>query len=182
VLAGCGNRRVFNVFPFWSNDNDHNDDDHHHDIMMSRGNGPWSYVVDRRAQGQGTFVIDPPSFTPALANQIEGLNGPPTLLIYTNKNRVSPSIPQEWKERFPSIQRVIHYLDVNTCPATTFETQLQGDGPWDIDKGFQAIYTPGNTPGHICLRYTPTNFRSAGRGRDTPTHPVLAHLCGVCHQ
>lgn len=101
------------------------------------------------------MLVDAPDFSESLARQLEGLGGSPSLLIYTNKKRVRGD-PRAWKCHFPGLTRIIHSLDVNNPNCTTMETQLEGGGPWQLDPELHALHTPGNTPGHICIQYSPS--------------------------
>jgi len=104
--------------------------------------------------GGVNVMIDAPRFNSRLAKQLDAIGGV-HLLMLTHMDDVGDH--NRWKERFPSLQRVMHARDVRGPDRWPYidmngvETQLKGGGPWEILPGLTAIHTPGHSAGSICF-------------------------------
>ena len=106
--------------------------------------------------GATSALVDSPRYNSQLADRIARLcGGAPDFLLLTHMDDVSDH--QRWAERFPTMMRVMHSLDVRDehswpyIDMTSIETQLTGEGPWELAPGLEAIHTPGHSRGHLCF-------------------------------
>ncbi|XP_066333019.1 uncharacterized protein [Miscanthus floridulus] len=107
--------------------------------------GATSYLV---IHPQGNILIDSPRYTQKLANNIEKLGGARYMFL-THIDDVADH--RKWAERL-KCERIIHSEDMAEATADV-EWKLEGNGPWNIGTDFELIYTPGHTPGSVCLYY-----------------------------
>jgi len=118
--------------------------------------------------GMTTALIDSPRFNSQNADKIADLcgGGAPDWMLLTHMDDVSDH--QRWAERFPTMTRVMHSLDVQSAHSwpyidmTAVETQVVGDGPWELAPGLEAIHTPGHSRGHLC--FLASNRLTGGEG------------------
>ena len=100
----------------------------------------------------GNVMVDAPRFNSRLAKQLEALGGV-DMLVLTHMDDVGDH--NRWKERFPDLRRVMHAKDVRGpdrwpyIDMTHIESQLRGDGPWELLPGLTAIHTPGHSAGSV---------------------------------
>jgi len=106
------------------------------------------------------IMVDSPRYSSRLAKEIEAVvGGPPKFMFLTHKDDVADHI--KWKERFPSMVRIMHKLDVKSADEWPYiemrdvEVQLEGDGPWQLDgmerSGAKVVFTPGHSVGSASL-------------------------------
>lgn len=93
----------------------------------------------------GNWLIDSPKFVAPLVQRLEALGGVSQIFL-THRDDVADA--QRYAEHFGS-RRVIHREELASQPGA--ETVLEGEGPWELSPGFQAIWTPGHTKGHCVL-------------------------------
>jgi glyoxylase-like metal-dependent hydrolase (beta-lactamase superfamily II)/ferredoxin len=101
-----------------------------------------SYFVKHPA---GNWLIDSPKFVPSLVRQLESLGGIAHIFL-THRDDVADA--QRYAEHFGS-RRIIHREELSSQPGA--EVVLDGEGPWELTRGFLAIPTPGHTRGHCVL-------------------------------
>ena len=131
--------------------------------------GATSYLI-KRSEG-ANYMIDVPRFNSKLADNIEEEGGIGTVII-TNKDNIAGRDThlfiflylylnvivfvvnsmivdvRKWKERFPSLMRVIHRLDA-TKETEDFEVKLEGLGKWNPEQDITIIHAPGYTTGSL---------------------------------
>jgi len=111
-------------------------------------------------------MVDSPRFNSALANAIEAAGCVPTFMLLTHIDDVSDH--QRWKDRWPSMKRVMHTADIRGPDAWPYtdlrgvEMQLDGEGPWELAPGLTAIHTPGHSRGSLC--FLASGERTGGEG------------------
>jgi glyoxylase-like metal-dependent hydrolase (beta-lactamase superfamily II)/ferredoxin len=103
-----------------------------------------SYVVKHAA---GNWLIDSPKFVPPLVQQLESLGGIAHIFL-THRDDVADA--RRYAEHFGS-RRIIHREELSSQPGS--EVVLDGEGPWELTRGFLAIPTPGHTRGHCVLLF-----------------------------
>ena len=117
--------------------------------------GATSYLALTRSNDG--ILVDSPRYSSKLAREIEAIvGGAPKFMFLTHKDDVADHI--RWKERFPSMRRIMHAADVKGADEWPYiemrdvEVQLEGDGPWHVD-GLEAevVFTPGHSLGSASL-------------------------------
>ncbi|MCC7419743.1 MAG: MBL fold metallo-hydrolase [Planctomycetaceae bacterium] len=107
-----------------------------------RSYGGNSYFVQRP---EGNWLIDSPRFSRPLVSRLESLGGIRSIFL-THRDDVADAAAYA---RHFRAQRVIHRDELASQPDA--EVVLDGDGPWELADGIQAIATPGHTRGHCVL-------------------------------
>jgi glyoxylase-like metal-dependent hydrolase (beta-lactamase superfamily II)/ferredoxin len=95
----------------------------------------------------GNWLIDAPKFVAPLVRRLEALGGIAHIFL-THRDDVADAA--RYAEHFKS-RRIIHREELPSQPGA--EVVLEGDGPWELASGFQAIATPGHTEGHCVLLF-----------------------------
>ena len=96
-------------------------------------------------------------YNSAVANEIERRGLSPRMMLLTHMDDVGEM--GRWKERFPALERVMHAADVRGpddwpyIDMRTVETQLEGDGPWELEGGLTAVHTPGHSRGSVSFLF-----------------------------
>lgn len=101
-----------------------------------------SYFV---RHAEGNWLIDSPKFIAPLVRQFESLGGISRIFL-THRDDVADA--DRYAKHFNS-RRIIHRDELHAQPDA--EVVLDGEGPWELAEGFQAIFTPGHTRGHCVL-------------------------------
>jgi glyoxylase-like metal-dependent hydrolase (beta-lactamase superfamily II)/ferredoxin len=101
-----------------------------------------SYFIRHSA---GNWLIDSPKFVPPLVQHLESLGGIAHIFL-THRDDVADA--RRYAEHFGS-RRIIHREELSSQPGV--EVILDGEGPWELTRGFLAIPTPGHTKGHCVL-------------------------------
>ena len=126
---------------------------HHLGFHSADSFGAAAYLV---SGADLTVMVDSPRYNSRLARRIEAEYGGVDLMLLTHMDDVADH--NRWKERFPSMTRVMHTLDVRgpECwpgiDMRAVETQLEGNGPWELAPGLTAVHTPGHSRGHLCFQ------------------------------
>ncbi|CAK9095776.1 unnamed protein product [Durusdinium trenchii] len=100
------------------------------------------------------IMFDSPRYSSKLAKLLDAAGGV-DLMVMSHKDDVADH--NKWKERFPSMRRVMHAADVRGPDAwpyidmTGVEEQLDGKGPWILADGVKVLHTPGHSAGSITL-------------------------------
>ena len=78
----------------------------------------------------------------------------------------------KWARHY-DVPRIIHKSDVNE-DTKDCEVQLEGEGPWtmgdnvDVEE-LEIIFTPGHTPGSLCLFHKPSKSMFTGLTENVPS-------------
>ena len=94
---------------------------------------------------RGNWLVDSPKFVTPLVRQLEALGGVSQIFL-THRDDVADA--ERFADHFGS-RRIIHRDELSSQPGA--EVVLDGAGPWELDGGFLAIFTPGHTQGHCVL-------------------------------
>mmetsp|Transcript_25360 Transcript_25360/g.82030 ORF Transcript_25360/g.82030 Transcript_25360/m.82030 type:complete len:331 (+) Transcript_25360:965-1957(+) len=122
--------------------------------------GATPYVVH---VGDDVLMVDSPRYSTALAKAIEQRFGAPTYMLLTHVDDVGDHI--KWKERFPTMQRVIHHAEVRGPDEWPYidtrdvEVRLGGgekddkddDKKWHLGDHVVAYHVPGHSKGHLAF-------------------------------
>jgi glyoxylase-like metal-dependent hydrolase (beta-lactamase superfamily II) len=103
-----------------------------------------SYFIRHPA---GNWLIDSPKFVSPLVRRLEILGGIDHIFL-THRDDVADA--DHYARHFSS-RRIIHRDELSSQPDA--ELVLDGEGPWELAPGFQAIWTPGHTKGHCVLLF-----------------------------
>ena len=126
----------------------------HMGFHSSPSYGATSYFIKRTivtADGQSkaaNIMIDVPRFNSRLANIVEEEGGIDKLIITHRDNFPGH---EKWKERFPSLQRIIHRADAMGT-ASECEVKLDSGSSWQPSNDVRILHTPGHTAGSICIQ------------------------------
>ena len=91
----------------------------------------------------------------------------------------------KWARHY-DIPRIIHEADVNE-DTKDCEVRLEGEGPWtmgdDVDvEELEIIFTPGHTPGSLCLFHKPSKSMFTGLTEYLPSARCQSRLVCVEHR
>ncbi|KAH7842248.1 hypothetical protein Vadar_003190 [Vaccinium darrowii] len=109
--------------------------------------GAASYLI---IHPEGNILVDSPRYTERLASNIETLGGVRYMFL-THKDDVADH--EKWSKRF-RCDRILHSKEVEFSTADV-EIKLEGNGPWDLGRDIELVYTPGHSEGSVCLFYKP---------------------------
>jgi len=109
--------------------------------------GAASYLI---IHPEGNILVDSPRYTERLASNIETMGGVRYMFL-THKDDVADH--EKWSKRF-RCDRILHSKDIEFSTADV-EIKLEGNGPWNLGRDIELVYTPGHSEGSVCLFYKP---------------------------
>ena len=125
---------------------------YHAGYHSSKSFGATPYIVE--TESGGVLMIDSPRYSSSLAKAIHERFGPPSMLLLTHIDDVGDH--NRWKDRFPSLKRVIHNLEVRGpdqwpyIDTRDIEVQLTSEET-SLMKDVTAIHVPGHSKGSLAF-------------------------------
>jgi glyoxylase-like metal-dependent hydrolase (beta-lactamase superfamily II) len=100
-----------------------------------------------RAGSSCNVMVDAPRYTRRLGDAVARLGGVDYLVL----THAAAAVGHEaWKQRFPSLERVVHRMDLRGGSTLGVAEQvLEGSGPWILDTGEYAENSPGNSASSV---------------------------------
>ncbi|MCB1214576.1 MAG: MBL fold metallo-hydrolase [Deltaproteobacteria bacterium] len=94
---------------------------------------------------EGYWMIESPRWNLSLVKSLHAWGGLKGIFL-SHQDDVADA--DRYAREFGA-KRVIHQLELKAQPDA--EEVLQGKGPWPLEKGMEAIFTPGHSAGHCSL-------------------------------
>lgn len=104
--------------------------------------GARSYLLKRPS---GNWMIESPRWNNTLVKVLKDRGGLEAIFL-SHRDDVADS--HRYAKEFGA-QRIVHRWELSAQPEA--EEILEGKGPWVLEEGMKAIFTPGHTKGHISL-------------------------------
>ena len=116
--------------------------------------GATSYFIERnKRQGKGNILIDSPRFFSKMAKKLMDRGGVDYQFLTHQDDIADTDLYWEKFSPLNQTKRIIHYDDITKEPQKSYEIQLKGSEPYQLDSETTIIPVPGHTRGSCVLLY-----------------------------